>query len=85
MRVLSFSSLAQLVERSAVNRNVVGSSPTGGARAEQRNLCSAFSCANSISQEGSEMVSDFINAAFPWILMGLFAAIGCALMGKKKK
>ena len=32
MRVLSFSSLAQLVERSAVNRNVVGSSPTGGAK-----------------------------------------------------
>ena len=31
------------------------------------------------------MVSDFINVAFPWILMGLFAAIGCALMGKKKK
>ena len=27
----SYSSLAQLVERSAVNRNVVGSSPTGGA------------------------------------------------------
>ena len=26
-----YSSLAQSVERSAVNRNVVGSSPTGGA------------------------------------------------------
>ena len=31
-----------MVERSAVNRNVVGSSPTGGARAEQRKLCSVF-------------------------------------------
>ncbi len=28
---LAYSSLAQSVERSAVNRNVVGSSPTGGA------------------------------------------------------
>ena len=31
------------------------------------------------------MVSDFIRAAFPWILLGLFAAIGCSLMGKKEK
>ena len=28
---ITYSSLAQSVERSAVNRNVVGSSPTGGA------------------------------------------------------
>ncbi|BDP84337.1 hypothetical protein EfmAA610_15470 [Enterococcus faecium] len=26
------------------------------------------------------MVSDFIRAAFPWILMGLFVAISCSLM-----
>ena len=26
------------------------------------------------------MVSDFIGAAFPWILMGLFVAISCSLM-----
>lgn len=31
------------------------------------------------------MVSDFIGAAFPWILMGLFVAISCSLMSKKKK
>ncbi len=31
------------------------------------------------------MVSDFLGAAFPWILMGLFAAISCSLMSKKKK
>ena len=85
MGVLSFSSLAQLVERSAVNRNVVGSSPTGGARAEQRNLCSVFSYANSISQEGSGMVADFINAAFPWVLMWLFVAISLSLMSEKKR
>ena len=30
-----YSSLAQLVEHAAVNRRVVGSSPTGGATAEQ--------------------------------------------------
>jgi hypothetical protein len=85
MRVLSFSSLAQLVERSAVNRNVVGSSPTGGARAEQRNLCSVFLCTNSILQEGAGMLGDFIGAAFPWVFMGLFAAVSCSFMGKKKK
>lgn len=31
------------------------------------------------------MLSDFIGAAFPWILMGLFAAVSCTLMGKKEK
>ena len=31
LRRNEYSSLAQSVERSAVNRNVVGSSPTGGA------------------------------------------------------
>lgn len=31
------------------------------------------------------MVSDFIRAAFPWILMGLFVAISCSLMSKKEK
>ncbi len=31
-KILAFTPLAQLVERSAFNRNVVGSSPTGGAK-----------------------------------------------------
>ena len=31
-QLLIYSSLAQLVEHAAVNRRVVGSSPTGGAR-----------------------------------------------------
>ena len=31
------------------------------------------------------MVSDFIGAAFPWILMGLFGSISCSLMSKKAK
>lgn len=31
------------------------------------------------------MIRDFMGAAFPWILLGLFVAISCALMGKKKK
>lgn len=31
------------------------------------------------------MISDFFVAAFPWILLGLFAAISCSLMSKKKK
>ncbi len=29
------------------------------------------------------MLSDFIGAAFPWVLMGLFVAISCSLMNKK--
>ena len=35
VRVTSYSSLAQLVEHAAVNRRVVGSSPTGGATKEK--------------------------------------------------
>lgn len=31
------------------------------------------------------MISDFAGAAFPWILIGLFAAISCSLMSRKKK
>ena len=30
------------------------------------------------------MVSDFLGAAFPWILIGLFVAISCSLMSKKR-
>ncbi len=31
------------------------------------------------------MVSDFLGAAFPWILIGLFIAISSSLMSKKEK
>lgn len=31
------------------------------------------------------MFGDFINAAFPWILIGLFVAISCSLMSKKER
>ncbi len=31
------------------------------------------------------MVSDFLGAAFPWILIGLFVAISCSFMSKEKK
>lgn len=31
------------------------------------------------------MVIDFMGAAFPWILMGLFVAISCTFMSKKVK
>ena len=31
------------------------------------------------------MISDFLEAAFPWILLGLSVAISCSLMSKKKK
>ncbi len=31
------------------------------------------------------MVSDFFGAAFPWILLGLFAAVSCSLMSKEKE
>lgn len=30
------------------------------------------------------MVFDFVNAALPWIGMGLFVAIGCLFLSKKK-
>lgn len=31
------------------------------------------------------MFSDFIGAAFPWILIGLFVAISCSLMREKER
>ncbi len=31
------------------------------------------------------MISVFCEAAFPWILLGLFVAISCSLMCNKKK
>ena len=31
------------------------------------------------------MVSDFLGAAYPWILLGLFVAISCSLVRKKEK
>lgn len=31
------------------------------------------------------MITDFLSAAFPWILMGLFVAISCSLMSKESK
>ena len=30
------------------------------------------------------MVNDFIKAALPWIFIGLFVAMSCFLMSKKK-
>ena len=38
-----YSSLAQSVEHSAVNRVVVGSSPTGGVQTASQNNCKQFS------------------------------------------
>ncbi len=31
------------------------------------------------------MISEFANAAFPWILLGLFLAISCSYMGIRQK
>lgn len=31
------------------------------------------------------MFSDFMGAAFPWILIGLFVAISCSFMSKKER
>lgn len=31
------------------------------------------------------MVVDFMGAALPWILLGLFVAISCSFMGKMKE
>lgn len=30
------------------------------------------------------MINDFLGAAFPWILLGLFVAISCSLMSKEE-
>ena len=38
-----------------------------------------------ILKEEWSLVSDFLGAAFPWILIGLFVAISCSLMSKKEK
>ena len=40
--LIKYSSLAQSVEHSAVNRVVVGSSPTGGAENSQTSVCEFF-------------------------------------------
>lgn len=32
-----------------------------------------------------EMISDFIDAAFPWILIGLFLAFSISIMSEKEK
>lgn len=34
--------------------------------------------------EDGNMVSDFLGAAFPWIVISLFVEISCSLMGNKK-
>lgn len=31
------------------------------------------------------MLGNFISAAFPWVLMGLFVAFCCSFMNKKEK
>lgn len=31
------------------------------------------------------MISVFLGAVFPWVLLGLFVAISCSLMSNKKK
>ena len=46
-----YSSLAQSVERSAVNRNVVGSSPTGGAMKKRLHFAIAFSVIFALRRE----------------------------------
>jgi len=29
-------------------------------------------------------MAEFVKAAFPWVAMGLFVAVSCAVMSKKK-
>lgn len=31
------------------------------------------------------MIGDFMTAAIPWIVMGLFVAVSCSFMSKKEK
>ncbi len=31
------------------------------------------------------MITDFVNAAFPWIILGLFVAISCAHADRTKE
>lgn len=30
-------------------------------------------------------MGDFVSAAFPWVLLGLFVAVSCSFMEKKNK
>lgn len=38
-----------------------------------------------VFEGGRKMISDFIGAAFPWILIGLFLAISISIMSEKEK
>ena len=46
-----YSSIAQSVEHAAVNRGVVGSSPTGGAKARKCKTCGLFYLPKSVEKK----------------------------------
>ena len=50
--LIQYSSLAQSVEHSAVNRVVVGSSPTGGAWKARKSTFTGFFCCAFFQEEG---------------------------------
>ena len=55
-----------MVEHAAVNRRVVGSSPTGGATSEQSSLCSDF-----VFQEKKRRIFDFLGNDMPPFLINV--------------
>ena len=81
-RSARYSSIAQLVEHAAVNRRVVGSSPTGGATSEQAPLTLphlkdgvfvCFRCSSFSAKSHARLTCSVVNAlATFWIDTKLF-------------
>lgn len=59
-----------------------------GRSAFDRNRSTQYDCNNrnkSKFERRKNMVVDFMEAALPWILLGLFVAISCSFISKTKK
>lgn len=59
-----------------------------GRTAFDRNRSTQYDCNNrnkSKFERRKNMVVDFMEAALPWILLGLFVAISCSFISKTKK
>ena len=76
----SYSSLAQSVEHAAVNRSVVGSSPTGGAKNQPVNAC-IFGCSVTGNNNESALKTGSIvhtaTKATVWVLTENKAGLRC--------
>ena len=67
--LIRYSSLAQSVEHSAVNRSVVGSSPTGGAHKARKHAVYGFYIISKFLRRLSDSVSYRVNPVMAWLDM----------------